>query len=121
MSSVEPLCSVRHANEMRLMGSWQKRRSACKSLNCRYEIRRSDLEALGVVDPRRGVAKRCRLGHQLAKLLGDLVDRPGLQLLGKLHEKPVEVHCRERGKISLLAEKECRRARDTFWDIHVPK
>jgi uncharacterized protein (DUF427 family) len=42
MSSVEPLCSVRHANEMRLMGSWQKRRSACKSLNCRYEIRRSD-------------------------------------------------------------------------------
>jgi hypothetical protein len=43
MSSVEPLCSVRHANEMRLMGSWQKRRSACKSLNCRYEIRRSDI------------------------------------------------------------------------------
>jgi hypothetical protein len=43
MSSVEPLCSVRYANEMRLMGSWQKRRSACKSLNFRYEIRRSEL------------------------------------------------------------------------------
>jgi hypothetical protein len=43
MSSVEPLCSLRYANEMRLMGSWKKRRSACKSLNFRYEIRRSDL------------------------------------------------------------------------------
>jgi hypothetical protein len=63
-----------------------------------------DLEPLRVVDPRRGVAERSRLSHELAKLLSDLVDRPGLQLRGELHEKPLEVRCCDRGAILSTCE-----------------
>jgi chemotaxis response regulator CheB len=49
---------VRYANEMRLMGSWQKRRYACNSLNFRYEIRRSEL----VVATKIGVSRALSLG-----------------------------------------------------------